>query len=81
MTQVPIGEPAQGSEEHMMSNEDLRHMAFVLVHGGFEEGNGGCSCATCSAIRSLMYVIRQTEAEEFTQTTYGLQAGGGRVGP
>lgn len=63
-----------------MSNEDLKHMAFVLVHGGFTEGQGGCSCGTCSAIRSLMYVIREQEADEFMKTTYGHLAGGKRVG-
>lgn len=48
-----------------MNNSDLQHMAFVLVHGGFEEGNGGCSCGTCSAIRSLMYVTREKEAADY----------------
>lgn len=56
-----------------MNNEDIKHMAFVLIHGGFnsvthpfdESSNGGCSCATCCAIRSVAYVTRQTEAEQF----------------
>ncbi len=50
-----------------MSVEDIKHLAFVLVHGGLEpeQGFGGCSCKLCSLIRGEAAVIRKREVAEY----------------
>jgi hypothetical protein len=48
---------------------DLVHIAWVILHGGFE-GPGGCSCDDCKDIREHLEQQRNEEAAAFYEEHY-----------
>jgi hypothetical protein len=50
-----------------MTNADIQHMAFVLVHKLLgDESSGGCSCETCCEIRVAMAALIAKEIRDFS---------------
>jgi len=55
-----------------MQITELQHIAWVIVHSGFEPEArlGGCCCDICSLLREQMEAIRKREAEEYVEALH-----------
>lgn len=54
-----------------LSNTELEHLAFSILHGTFNpDSPGGCGCDTCTAIRSKMDELCKEEAARFYDKHY-----------
>lgn len=52
-----------------MNRQDMQHIAYVLLHSGFDTrfdtSIGGCYCEICCEIRQLMDSQRSIEADAY----------------
>lgn len=42
---------------------DIKHLAFAILHGSFNDEPGACCCETCSEIRYEIGKLRSDETE------------------
>jgi hypothetical protein len=54
-----------------MTNTDIEHLAFSILHGTFNaDSPGGCSCKLCAAIRNKIDELCREEAARFYEEHY-----------
>lgn len=53
-----------------MNTQDLKHLAYSIAHGTFDEGCGGCACELCQQLRDKIKELQQKEATEFYEEHY-----------
>lgn len=54
-----------------MTNTDIEHLAFSILHGTFDvDSPGGCSCELCTAIRNKIDELCKDAAAEFYDEHY-----------
>jgi hypothetical protein len=53
-----------------MTTEEIDHLAFSIMHGSFVQGQGGCSCTECTAIRESIDRQCKEEAAKFYNEHY-----------
>lgn len=54
-----------------MTNEDINHLAFSILHGTFDrDATGGCSCADCAALLVKIDDLAREEGAKFYAEHY-----------
>jgi hypothetical protein len=54
-----------------MKSEEIRHLAFSILHGTFDlASSGGCSCPDCSILLDTIHDLCREEAASFYDEHY-----------